>query len=112
MLGSAMEHATLEVTARHSAFAFIYALFKPTIEIDERVEKRPWGTSSFEIPPGKHVIAVSYPWLFSPRCGRNTVEVEAVAGEVVRVTYVAPPIRYMPGTITVDERVPAARVVT
>jgi len=75
------------------------------------VEKRPWGTSSFEIPPGKHVIAVSYPWLFSPRCGRNTVEVEAAPGEIVRVTYVAPPIRYMPGKITVDERVPVARVV-
>lgn len=107
-----MDGGVIEVTAAHSPFAFIYGLFRPTIEIDDRVEKRPWGTSAFEVAAGKHVVAVSYPWLFSRRCGRNAIEVDVRAGETVRVRYTARNVRYVPGTIVVEDPIPNARVVT
>jgi hypothetical protein len=106
-----METGTIEVTAQHSALAFIYALFRPNVEIDGRLEKRPWGTHAFEVPAGHHTVEVSYPWLFAPKCGKNSVEVDVRAGETVRVRYNAPPIRYVAGKITVDDPVPSARVV-
>jgi hypothetical protein len=106
-----MENGTIEVTAQHSALAFLYALFKPNIEIDGQLEKRPWGTHAFEVAPGRHTVEVSYPWLFAPKCGKNSVEVNVSAGETVRVRYKAPPVRYVPGKIVVDDPVPPARVV-
>jgi hypothetical protein len=106
-----MEMGTIEVTAAHSALAFIYALFRPNIEIDGKLEKRPWGTHAFEVTAGPHKVEVSYPWLFSPKCGRSSVEVNVAVGEIVRVRYKAPPVRYVPGMITVDDPIPSARVV-
>jgi hypothetical protein len=106
-----MEKGTIEVTAQHSPLAFIYALFKPNIEIDGRLEKRPWGTHAFEVTAGRHTVEVSYPWLFAPKCGKNSVEVNVSVGETVRIRYKAPPIRYVAGKITVDDQLPSARVV-
>jgi hypothetical protein len=106
-----METGQLEVTTRHSPFAFIYGLFKTTIEIDAHVERRPWGTHTFDVPAGEHTVAVSYPWLFTSRAGRNSVTVTVRAGETTRVAYAAGPVRYLPGKITVDDPIPVARVV-
>jgi len=106
-----METGVVEVTTSHSPLAFIYALVQTTIEIDNRVERRPWGTHRFEVAPGEHTIAVSYPWVFDRRCGRNSVTVTVRAGETARIAYRAPLIRYLPGKITTEDPIPRARVV-
>ena len=95
-----MAQGRIEVSATHSPLAYVYARVKPTIEIDDSVTKRPWGSHSFSVAPGTHTVAVSYPWLFKRRCGRNEVEVEVGAGETIRVTYRAGLIRYVPGKMT------------
>jgi len=106
-----MEQGILEITASHSPLAFIYSLFKTNIVIDGQLERRPWGTHRFPVEPGQHVVEVSYPWLFTQRCGRNSVEVSVGPGQILRVHYHAPAIRYMAGTITVESPLPSARVV-
>ena len=106
-----MENGVLEVTATHSPLSFIYGLFKPNIEIDGHLERRPWGTHSFQVPAGEHTVEVSYPWMFNDRCGRNAVQVTVRSGETVRIRYVAGLIRFVPGKITVDDPIPSARVV-
>ena len=107
-----MDKGIIEVAAKFSLLAFVYGLVKATIEIDDIVTRRGWGTHSIEVEPGSHVVQVSYPWLpYSRRAGQNQVTVEVAAHETVRVEYTARLLRYMPGKMQVSERFPAARVV-
>ena len=76
---------------------------KANIEIDGNLSKRDWGSYSFVLPPGTHEVAVSYPWLFMSKCGRRKVAVELGSDEVVRVTYRAHFMRYVPGKITSEK---------
>src|SRR5216684_3615655 len=92
--------SSIEVTVAHSALAFIYRFFTPTIQINETKERRPWGVHVFTLPPGDYEVSVSYPWLFAPECGKNSVRVRLEAGQVRKVTYRAGLIRYLPGKIT------------
>ena len=102
----------VEVMISYSPLAFIYALFRPNVEIDGggRQPSR-WGTHTIELPAGRHEIAISYPWLFSPDCGRNSVVFDLAAGETKRVRYRARLLRYWPGKMSVEGALPPARVV-
>jgi hypothetical protein len=90
----------IEVTVTHSPLAFIYRLFTPTIEINGVKERKPWGEHVFTVPPGDYEVSVSYPWLLSPECGKNTVRVHLGVGEARKVRYCAGFIRYLPGKIS------------
>lgn len=89
----------IEVDAGYVPLAFFYRFFTPTIEVGGRKEKRPWGTHVFEVAPGEYDVSVSYPWLFSPECGKNTLRVAVGPGELKKVRYRAGLIRYLPGKI-------------
>jgi hypothetical protein len=89
------------VNARHSLLAFIYEFFTPTIQIDGERHRCRWGSHLFDVAPGTHTVSVSYPWLFSPECGKATTQVEVAPGETKTVTYRAGLIRYLPGKMTV-----------
>ncbi len=99
---SASSPTRIEVTATHSNLAFIYTFSKPTISINGQAHKRPWGTSSFEVPPGNYEVAVSYPWFLAAECGRNSVTFTLLPGATKRVSYRAGLIRYLPGKIYVS----------
>jgi hypothetical protein len=92
----------LEVVVGHTPLGFIYEFFTPTITINGQANKRSWGTSSFDLPPGDYEVSVSYPWLFAPECGKNTVSFTLHPGETKRVSYRAGLIRYLPGKISVS----------
>jgi len=92
----------LVVEVSHTPLGFIYDFFTPTVTINGHANKRPWGTSSFDLPPGHYEVSVSYPWLFAPECGKNTVRFTLQPGEAKRVSYRAGLIRYLPGKISVS----------
>ena len=94
------ESASIEVTVTHSALAFIYRLFKPTIEINGNKERKPWGVHRFALSPGFYEVSISYPWIFAPECGKNTVWISLEDGELRKIKYRAGLIRYLPGKIT------------
>jgi hypothetical protein len=95
--------ATVEVVIGYSPLAFFYGLFRPNLRIDGgELQKVTWGKHSFQLASGTHEIAISYPWLFQPECGKNTARVQLAPGETARVRYRAGLIRYLPGKITVD----------
>jgi len=89
------------VVATHNPLAFFYRAFIPTIKINGAVHRLPWGAHKFEVPPGTYQVSVSYPWLLSPECGKNTVNLELKAGQRKTVTYCARLIRFIPGSIKV-----------
>ena len=100
----------IEVTTSYSWFAYMYGMVTPTIEIGDQAHRKPWGTSRFDVAPGKHLVAVSYPWLFFDRCGRSTVAVEVAPGETKYVTYRPWIVRFIPGRIRVRSALPEARL--
>jgi hypothetical protein len=106
-----MEPGFVEVTTSYSPLGVFYALVKTTIEIDDTFRRRPWGTHRFEVEPGEHTVAISFPWVFDRRCGRSRVTVTVRAGETTHIAYRIGPIRFLPGKITIDDPIPAARVV-
>lgn len=97
-----LELSRIEILVTHSPLAFIYRLFTPTIEINGKKERKPWGAHSFPLASGVYEITVSYPWLFASECGKNSIQVSLAHGEVKKVCYRAGFIRYLPGKITVS----------
>jgi hypothetical protein len=93
--------SSVVVSVTHSPLAFIDRLFVPTVTINGKQERRPWGVHSFELPPGDYDISVSYPWLFSPECGKNSVHFTLRAGETRRIAYRAGLMLHRPGRMTV-----------
>jgi hypothetical protein len=98
---TAKNASRVELTITHSPFAFIYRMFVPTVTINGTKERRPWGMHTIELSPGNYDISVSYPWLFSKECGKNSVHISLAAGETRKVKYSAGLIRYVPGKMLV-----------
>jgi hypothetical protein len=92
----------IEVVVSYTSLAVIYSFFTPSIVINGQTHRLPWGKHSFELPPGRYEISISYPWLFMSECGKSTVHVDLRSGEKKRVTYCAGLIRYLPGKISVE----------
>jgi hypothetical protein len=80
---------------------FLYLLSTPTIVINGKKERRYWGTHTFNLPPGDHEIAISYPWLLSLECGKKTVRISLSSGETKKICYKARIIRFLPGKISI-----------
>jgi hypothetical protein len=94
--------ARLVVRASYPPLAFLYGLCTPTITINDQPQSRPWGVHPFDVPPGNYEVSVSYPWIFMPECGKNTVRLTLQQGETKTVSYTASYIRYLPGSISVS----------
>jgi hypothetical protein len=91
----------VEVTITHNPLAFFYKAFTPTVSINGKKERKPWGTHAFNLPPGEYEVAVSYPWIIS-ECGKNSVRFSLEPGETKKVKYCARLIRFWPGAIRVE----------
>ena len=91
----------LTIEIKHSLLAFIYRFFTPTVSINESSYKKTWGKHTFELPPGQYHIEVSYPWIGSSECGKNSVDLELELGKESTVIYTARLIRYLPGKIEI-----------
>lgn len=94
-------NSSIEVTVAHNPLAFFYMALTPSITINGKRERRPWGTHTFHLPPGEYEVAASYPWIVS-ECGKNSVNFSLKAGEIKKVRYCARLIRFWPGSISVE----------
>lgn len=92
--------STVEVRVTHSPLAIFYEAFTPTVTINGKKERKPWGTHVYGLPPGDYEVAVSYPWIVR-ECGRNSVRFSLAANERRTVSYCARLIRFIPGSIKV-----------
>ena len=102
--------ARIEIVTSHSPLAFFYKTLQPNVRLDDELHGAPWGTSHFDVAPGTHTVAISYPWLVQ-EAGRATVTITLQPGETKRVRYHARMIRFVPGKISVEESLPEARTV-
>jgi hypothetical protein len=95
----------VEITASHNVLLFFQFLTAPAIVIDGQTHQRAWGTWTFEVAPGHHVISASYRWIW--RRARESVELDVAAGSVARVSY---HVGFFGGLMKNEASMPRARV--
>jgi hypothetical protein len=97
-----MDHGVIEVETKFFVLAFLLLFFKPKISIDGyEPQERPWGLAGFTVPPGRHRVTVFVPYLFFPRMGESSIDVDVARGHAVRVRWNAPWLVFMAGRIVV-----------
>lgn len=102
MADSEMARTGVEVITRTAPIAFLMLLFKTNISIDGNTHVVKWGSSFYELEPGRHMIEIGYRYFFRRNIGRNHVEVDVTSGHSVRVNYHAPNHLTAPGPIIID----------
>ena len=81
--------------------AWILYFCTPRVEIDGKVETRPWGTHVFPTTAGTHTVKIYFPYLINPQCGANTIDVTVTEGNLTRVQYNMPPWMLAKGSLKV-----------
>ena len=77
---------------------FLYAC-TPTIVIDGVACQRPWGSHSFQLPPGMHNVKIFFRYLLMSECGANSMDVMVESNRVSRITYEMPPWIFSKGSM-------------
>jgi hypothetical protein len=77
---------------------FLYAC-TPTIVIDGVACRRPWGTHSFQLPPGVHNVRVFFRYLFLETCGDNSINVMVEPNRVNRIVFEMPAWMFSKGAM-------------
>ena len=103
-----MATGTLEIKTGFFPLAFLLFFCTPVIEIDGRPERRSWGKSRFDVPPGTHRVKIYFKYLFKPQCGANEIDVTVAEGQVTNVKYWMPPWMFSAGSLKVEAQLPAA----
>ncbi|MFT5779897.1 MAG: hypothetical protein ACI837_002856 [Crocinitomicaceae bacterium] len=93
-----------QVEIKTGFFPLAWFLFfvTPVIEINNVRHTQKWGTSSFDVTPGKHTIHIYFPYLWRSMCGANHVNIEIQEGETKKINYHMPPWMFSKGRITVQ----------
>ena len=86
----------------HSSFfflAWILYFCTPKIELNGQPARRPWGTASFDLPPGNYQLRVSFPYLLMSNAGDSRLNIQIHPGQVTLTSYSAPFILFFGGTL-------------
>ena len=91
------------IRTRTFPLSFLLLLFKTNVTIDGATSVLTWGEHFFAAPPGVHEVTVSFRYFFSRRMGVASLKAEVVPGAVTRVSYRAPLLVFLGGSIEVVE---------
>ena len=90
----------IEVKASFFPLSVFQTLCCPVIEIDGQRHKHYWGTHSFPVIPGRHVIKAWHRWFFFSKCHLSEITVDVAAGDTVRLHWSTPIMVMSPGKWT------------
>ena len=88
----------VEVKTEFFPLAFMLSLITPVIEINGEKHNKSWGTHSFDLEPGEYNFKIYFPY-FGTQCGANEIRLTIKEGELRKISYYAPVIVFMEGTI-------------
>jgi hypothetical protein len=86
--------------------AWVLYLVTPNVSINRHPTRRPWGRHMFDLAPGTYELHVSFPYMFSDRCGPATLNVPVYEGYATMVRYEAPFFMFSDGSMHVAGTVP------
>ena len=81
--------------------AFILFFCTPKVTINGNQQLLGWGHHTYEFPPGKYHIVVSFKYMFMEECGRNEVTFDLRAGEIRIVSFYMWPWIFARGQMSV-----------
>jgi hypothetical protein len=79
--------------------AFILFACTPVVVINGAPQRLKWGTHFVPLAPGQYHIEVFFPYMLMRKCGRNTIDVNVQPGRVHKVSYYAPLLMFMKGSL-------------
>ena len=87
----------IEVVTKYVPMAFMFGFFPVKTVINGAEHAGKWGARFFPLSPGHYTVGCSVNYMFTKRCGWNTVEVDLYPGQVVRVAWNAPDTVFQKG---------------
>lgn len=103
--------AYLDITLEYSPLQFILSAVTPTVILNGQRHKVPWGRHVWPMPPGEHVIDVSFPYMFQERSCPAILRAAIYAGHTTVVKYTAPALMWSNGTMVFLGHFPAQSAV-
>lgn len=100
--GAQANRTGVEVTMSFFPLAWLLYFCRPVVEINGYPNRLGWGTHFLDLPPGRFVVAIYFPYMFSARCGLNSCEIMLQPGMVRRISFYMWPLMFIPGSITVS----------
>ena len=92
----------IDLTTGFFPLAWVLYLVTPNVSINRQPAQRcPWGRRTFDLPPGTYELHVSFPYMFSDRCGPATILVPVYEAHATMVVYEAPFFMFSDGTMRV-----------
>lgn len=90
-----------QLAIRPGFFILQWMLFlvSPRISVNGQVQKAKWGLNVYNMPPGDYEVTVWFPWFIMSRCGKATRRVQVAPGWATHVTYTAPFLLFMSGSM-------------
>lgn len=88
----------ISLQTRFWALAFLLLLCRTRVELDGQRYVLPWGRLRFPVVAGWHQLRVSFRYLWMD-CGTATKDFDVRGGDVVELTYRAPWLVFLPGTL-------------
>ncbi|MFT4085557.1 MAG: hypothetical protein QM658_00125 [Gordonia sp. (in: high G+C Gram-positive bacteria)] len=89
----------LVLTAKYFPLAFVFALLKPTIEVDGRPVPAQWGENSIPLSPGQHHVHVHVPYILPSKVGPADTDFAVAPQETVSLEYRPPLWTFSPGSL-------------
>ena len=81
----------IDVNLNFFPLAWFLYFVEPIVEINGEISKKAWGTHSFELNPGKHVVRIYFSYMGKKECGLNKIELHLAPGETKKIAYYMPP---------------------
>lgn len=93
-------HAAIEIVARFCRLHFLLYLCRPTIRVDGRWHRAPWGRLwRVAVSPGLHYVEVSYRHLLFAKAGHKQTYISVARGQVRHLEYRPPQLSFMQGSL-------------
>jgi hypothetical protein len=78
----------------------------PRVTVNRHPVAARWGRMGFDMPPGNHHVFCAFPYLFSDSAGSANMVVPVYPGHITVVSYEAPFIVFMSGSMRIVNTVP------
>ncbi|MGH9195970.1 MAG: hypothetical protein ACRD1T_09550 [Acidimicrobiia bacterium] len=93
--------SSLQVTAKHGGLQVFLLFTKPVLEIDGKATALNWGDSSLSVSPGRHRIAMYFPY-FGRSAGKAEATIDVPQSGIVRLPYITPVLVTSKGRLDVE----------